>query len=139
MTGHPMPMMNFKAQGLFMTDTEYAGVMKWLGAQEAFISRAWIWGSRRSGVRRIKDDVAPPDIDLAVEIAADLPGGGEPELARHQLRHSLREFAYEHPEARLSAEEGKPGFVQLEFHEPGSNVTRWMEEHGATLVWPRPG
>lgn len=136
-TGLPAP--NDRAFGLRITDQEFAAVMAFLENAD-FVSRAWIFGSRHNGTRRDKEgEIAPPDIDLAVELGnAPSDDDGDLSLARFHLRHRIREyFDYERPELGLTTDQGKPNTINLDFAEPGTSVLEWVEA-GATLIFQRP-
>ena len=65
-----LPASNPRANGLHLTDAEWAAVLKFVGGEPA-IMRAWLYGSRLNGVRRDKGELGPPDIDVAADYGVD--------------------------------------------------------------------
>jgi predicted nucleotidyltransferase len=61
-----LPYPNEAALGLRLTDQEWTALIDFLSS-EPEVKRAWVYGSRATGIRRKKERTAPPDIDVAIE------------------------------------------------------------------------
>ena len=117
--------------GLHLNPRQLEAILTWIGTNSPPITRAWIFGSRHSGVRRPKDLQGEPDVDLAVEV----PASQESVLWQFELLERLNTYIVEHGDAAgLSGVGGSDGFVQLEFID-GERVRQYVDA-GATQIFP---
>jgi hypothetical protein len=134
---NPLPSPNPAAFGLRLTDSEFRGLLEFL-KQEPYISRAWVYGSRYSGLRRPKDHKGPPDIDLAVEMGnAPLADDEDLNDARFVvLKRFQKFFDQDRLDLGLTSERERANTVDLQFAEKGTYVLSLLEA-GSVLIFER--
>ena len=119
-----LPPANPKARGLRLTDDEFDRLTAWASAQLAIIERAWVWGSRRTGVRRHKEGAPrPADIDVAVQITSYVPAADR-SWAMFELRWSLEELGFALND------------VHVEYPFETEQVGEWFDQARATQIFP---
>ena len=111
-----LPPRNPNALGLHLTDEEWSAVLEFLRGR-ARLRRAWVFGSRVSGIRRTPDQ--PLDIDLAIEL--DWPADDGEQIVLADAQHD-RPYC-----ARWG--------IHVDWHGLGDASDRW-HENKSVLVWP---
>ncbi|KAB2954007.1 MAG: hypothetical protein F9K19_15615 [Rhizobiaceae bacterium] len=118
-----LPAANLAARGLHVTNDEYQALLDWIRGQE-WIDRAWVFGSCFRGYRRLKGEVEPPDIDVAVELRS-VPAD-ETVWAQVELKTRARAF---------NKNEG----MRVDLQIAGDPTVASYLAEGATLVFERRG
>lgn len=113
------PPPNPQAERLRLSSEAYARLLRWLVTERSVI-RAWIYGSRTTGIRREPVKVGLPDIDIVVSIAAEPV---DEITERFRLRDTI---------ALIGTETER---FHLGFDQEGSQVRAWRT--GGVMIFQR--